>query len=110
MNGMLMLPEIWPRIKLREKVKENIYFYADLNVWKKLTEVWFPDDSTIKIKHKWRPDLKIPWAEKNSLVTQAKLNLAYFARQVRPTWPGSQLVYASEILNETEIVLPNWYG
>ena len=46
----------------------------------------------VKIKNKWRPVLKIPWADKTNLVRQVELNLAYFARI---TWPGSFLVFDS---------------
>ena len=44
------------------------------------------------LKNKWRPALKISWADQTSLVIQTKLHLAYFARL---TWPGSFLVLAS---------------
>ena len=46
----------------------------------------------LKIKNKWRPALKIPWADKTYLVIQTKINLAYF---VKLTWPGSFLAYVS---------------
>lgn len=49
----------------------------------------------VKIKHNQKPALKIPWADNTSLVIQAKLNLAYFTRQVRLTWPGLLPAYVS---------------
>lgn len=51
---------------------------------------------SVTIRDKWRPGLKIPWAGKTSLVTQAKLNLPSFARQPRLTWPGLLLADTSE--------------
>lgn len=39
----------------------------------------------MRADHTQRPDLKMPRADKNSLVTHAKLNLAYFPRQARLT-------------------------
>ena len=49
----------------------------------------------VKIKHKRKPDLKIPWADKTRLVIKAKINLPHFARWVMLTWSGSLLAYAS---------------
>lgn len=34
----------------------------------------------LKIKDKWRPALKTPWANKASLLIETKVNLTYFAR------------------------------
>lgn len=48
----------------------------------------------VKIKYKWRAHLNIFKADKT--VRQVKLNLAYFVRQMKLTWPGSFLAYASE--------------
>ena len=49
----------------------------------------------VKTKHKWKPDLKIPWGDKTRLVIKAKINLPHFARWVTLTWSGSLLAYAS---------------
>lgn len=59
--------------------------------------MFFPGDlkyshDFAEVENKWRPALKIPWADKNSLITQTKINLAYF---VKLTWPRSFLAYVS---------------
>lgn len=45
---------------------------------------------SVKIKNKWAPALRIPWADKTSQVTN-KAQLSYF---VRSAWPGSVLVHS----------------
>lgn len=48
-----------------------------------------------------RPDLETPWADKTSLVLEAKFDLAYFARRVRLTWPRYFLLRPLKIISKT---------
>ena len=64
----------------------------------------------LKLKKQMRNSLKIPWSNETSLVIQTKLYLADFVGQVRVTWPGSLVAYASENHKQKIwTVLPSWY-
>lgn len=81
----------------------KVYYYHNETFWLEqdslLELVWKWVEKamkSVKINHKERSALKILWVSKTSLAMQAKLHLAYFARQMRLTWLGSLLLMPSE--------------
>lgn len=71
-------------------------FYIVWTIHHHFLTVW-----TVKTKHKWRSGLKIPPNRQNQVRHKVKLNLAYFVRKMRLTWPGSLLLMPQQIISET---------